>query len=77
VAGGRDHARRDQRKDLSPRAGVLLAHVAAPALDGRAHRGLCRFLAKSGEVAVPAIAERAISAPGPGRSLRHVGGGCG
>jgi uncharacterized protein (TIGR00251 family) len=37
-------ARRDEL--VAVRDGVLLARVAAPALDGRANRALCRFLGK-------------------------------
>jgi uncharacterized protein (TIGR00251 family) len=37
-------ARRDEL--VAIREGVLLARVAAPALDGRANRALCRLLAK-------------------------------
>jgi uncharacterized protein (TIGR00251 family) len=37
-------ARRDELVAL--REGVLLIRVMAPALDGRANRGLCRLLAK-------------------------------
>jgi uncharacterized protein (TIGR00251 family) len=37
-------ARRDEL--VAIREGVLLVRVTAPALDGRANRGLCRLLAK-------------------------------
>jgi uncharacterized protein (TIGR00251 family) len=37
-------ARQDELVEI--REGVLLVRVTAPALDGRANRGLCRLLAK-------------------------------
>lgn len=42
-------ARRDEL--VAIRDGVLLARVAAPALDGRANRALCRLLGKRLQVA--------------------------
>ncbi len=45
----RANARRDEF--VGVRAGTMLVRVAAPALDGRANRALCRLLAK--RVGVP------------------------
>jgi hypothetical protein len=45
----RANARRDEF--VGVRAGTLLVRIAAPALDGRANRALCRLLAK--RVGVP------------------------
>ena len=46
-------ARRDEL--VAVREGVLLVHVAAPALDGRANRSLCRLLAKQLGVAPSSV----------------------
>ena len=46
-------ARRDEL--VAVREGVLLVRVAAPALDGRANRSLCRLLAKQLGVAQSSV----------------------
>lgn len=46
-------ARRDEL--VAIRDGVLLVRVTAPALDGRANRGLCRLLAKRVGVAPSSV----------------------
>jgi uncharacterized protein (TIGR00251 family) len=46
-------ARRDEL--VAIREGILLVRVAAPALDGRANRSLCRLLAKSLGVAPSSV----------------------
>ena len=46
-------ARRDELVAL--REGVLLVRISAPALDGRANRGLCRLLAKRLGVATSSV----------------------
>ena len=49
----RPNARRDELVGI--REGVLVMRVAAPALDGRANRALCRLLAKRVGVAPSSV----------------------